>query len=511
MDEWMWLIAGVLVLLGIIALVVALPVWLIVRRVRSHSGVPVPPVAHVDIIEEKTVTEDSSPAVQPVVHSAPAPVAAPRSIWSEHDVLVRFVLVAVIGLFMLVPLSLIDGQAQDRGDLRASVTRDIAATWGQAQELGGPTLVIPVTVRTKSKDDGVVEVADTLVLLPKVLQIGATINTEIRTRGIYESVVYTAPLQVKGTFDLKPVAGFLKDRGWITPHYDQAYFSFGLSQTSSLRDVEPLMFDGQSIAFAPGARNRALFEQGFHAPVAEKLSPSAIYPFEMTVTVKGSEGLRFLPLGEQTSVQVSSAWPHPSFQGNALPDEHQISESGFSAHWTIPNLTRNYQQIALSSEWNARINEFTFGVDLFEPVKLYGEILRATKYGILFIALTFALFLANELHSTNRRLHPVQYGMVGVAMSLFYLLLLALAEHMPFLWAYILASLVAVAMNGVYVGFALRAWPRGIRLGIGLALLHALLFTVLRMEDYSLLMGTVLLLITVGMLMHATRRLGNNG
>jgi inner membrane protein len=232
------------------------------------------------------------------------------------------------------------------------------------------------------------------------------------------------------------------------------------------------------------------------------------------LTIRGSGGIFFTPVGENTAITVKSAWPAPSFRGSLLPVEREITEQGFSARWAISNLTRTYPQTGdlddpeyMRQDSGASfITRFTTGVDLHEPVTLYRMVRRSVDYGILFIAVTFTALFAFEMVS-RQRLHMVQYAMVGLSMSLFYLVLLSLAEHVGFGPAFAAAGAVTVAMNGAYVGAVLQSGNRGLHMAGLLAALYAVLFSLLRMEDFALLMGTGLVLIMMGALMHVTRRL----
>ena len=230
--------------------------------------------------------------------------------------------------------------------------------------------------------------------------------------------------------------------------------------------------------------------------------------FRLRMSVNGSDGLFFAPLGEVTVAKIKSTWPHPSFQGAILPKESNITSEGFTARWQIPNLARNYPQAWQQNQQQNLIN-FTTGVKLFEPVSLYSTISRATKYGILFIALTFVTFLIFEL-TVKTRPHFIQYALIGLALSLFYLILLSLAEHVKFLEAYISASLVTISLITLYSAAVLKSFSRGIIIFLLLASLYAVLYILLHMEDYALLAGSGLLLIVLSVLMFVTRNIQND-
>jgi len=260
------------------------------------------------------------------------------------------------------------------------------------------------------------------------------------------------------------------------------------------------------MAFAPGTRLSELLGSGFHVPLAGFDAERAEVPFELDLSFHGSRGLRFAPFGETTEVHMTSTWPHPSFQGSTLPSSYETNEDGFKAEWSIPHLTRNYPQQFVLGESSVNLNEFVAGVDLFEPVFLYSKVTRAVKYGLLFVLLTYLVFLVFELVA-GIRLHVIQYGLIGLAMSLFYLTLLSLAEHVAFGWAYVAATVVNVGMISLYAGATTKSRARaGIVFG-ALSALYALLFALLHMESYALLLGTLLLTAVVAVLMYLTKDL----
>lgn len=192
-----------------------------------------------------------------------------------------------------------------------------------------------------------------------------------------------------------------------------------------------------------------------------------------------------------------------------LPTSHEITAEGFTSTWAIPHLARNYPQSWVSANAQYNLTEFTAGVDLFEPVFLYSKVTRAAKYGILFVGLTFLTFLIFEL-TTQIRLHYVQYGLIGVALIIFYLVLLSIAEHTAFLTAYIVAAVINIGLITLYTGAALKSWSKAGVIFVLLSALYAVLYSLLQLEDYALLMGTMLLLSVLMVLMYVTRNLRVN-
>lgn len=228
------------------------------------------------------------------------------------------------------------------------------------------------------------------------------------------------------------------------------------------------------------------------------------------MNVAGSGSFNFAPFGEKTRVSMTSTWPHPSFQGDSLPDQHSITNEGFSADWDIPHLARNYPQAWMDDSEEVNVSEFIAGVSMFEPVSLYSQVTRAVKYGILFIGLTFLTLLIVEL-AINKRMHIVQYGLIGISLCLFFLVLLSLSEHIAFAKAYIAAAALTITMICVYTAAVLSSVARGAGVGVLLVSLYAVLYSLLKLEDYALLVGTALLVVVVMVLMIVTRGIRQAG
>lgn len=429
----------------------------------------------------------------------------------------RFGLVGGIALTMLIPLALVGGLVEERAEVRAEAVDGIVGPWGRSQVVAGPVLVVPVMreeVSSSSVDiDGIAterqtrrQVEDALVILPRSLTAEATLEHEERERGIHKAVVYGAPVRLEASFDLTDARRFVAERSGLSVGWERASLAVGLSDLRSLRRVETVSWNGREVSFSPGAGADTVLGRGFHAPAPlnAETGPQSV---SIAFRVNGSARFSVVPVGETSRIRLASSWPHPSFFGAGLPETREVGPDGFSAVWSIPSLARDFPQVGLASQWKAPVTTFSVGASLFEPVSLYSVIERAVKYGVLFVALTFALFLALEFQARGRRLHPVQYVLVGLSMATFYLSLLALAEHISFVAAYAVAGAVSAAMIGLYVGGILRALWRGLAVGAGQGVLYAVLFVILQLEDYALLVGAGLVLVVLGLLMAATQRL----
>lgn len=439
------------------------------------------------------------------------------------SITLRMILVAVLGLVMLIPLAMVDEIVDERHGLYKSVLDDIAGSWGEQQTLSAPLLVVPYVERIVTKENvrdkaGNVQTisrtrrhTDAAVALPHTLDIQVALSEEFRRRGIYQSLVYNADIMLRGTFRPPAVA----DLSELIERIDwqKAYLVFGLSDTRAIHEVATLKWNDTEWPLSPGTRQTQLLQAGFHALLGDALAggdalteSQQVHRFELRFSVHGSESFLFAPLGQTTKVHLKSTWPHPSFIGKVLPGQYEVRSDGFDADWEIPHLARHYPQLWSLDGSTYDVTGFTTGVRLFEPVFLYSLVTRAVKYGLLFIALTFMIFLIFEV-TVQARLHVVQYGLIGLALTLFYLTLLSLAEHIAFLNAYLSASAIIILMITCYTAAALRSAKRAAIIFVLLVGLYMLLYSLLQLEDYALLMGTGLLLAVVIVLMYVTRHM----
>ena len=244
---------------------------------------------------------------------------------------------------------------------------------------------------------------------------------------------------------------------------------------------------------------------GIHAVVGIDANAETV-DFSLPLALNGSRGAFFTPFGRNTVVELESNYPHPSFQGNWLPNDRSVSNEGFEARWSIPFLGRSFPQAWTSEDdMEAEIGNSRFGVEFLNPVDHYRMAERSVKYASLFILLTFATLWLFEVRA-GVRVHPIQFLMLGGALCLFYLLLLSLSEHMAFVLAYVLASVSVVGMVAAYGVVVLKGVSRALAVGLGVAVLYGYLFVLLVNEDYALLMGSIGLFLILALIMYATRR-----
>lgn len=449
----------------------------------------------------------------------PPPIPTYRLRTLPQSLSFRAVAIILLGLLMLIPLFMAEKVVKERGASYQNTLHNIADTWGKKQMLAGPVLVVPyvehiTNVDTVTDANGENRVVSkdiyndrTAILLPENLEIRTNLKEEHRQRGIYDALVYTANISLTGKFNHAQV--LQSSEGDRRILWNKAFIAIGLDDTRAIDTASSFFWNDGRIGLQPGTRLSKLLPTGFHVPLSVNADSNPSNEFKLTLSLRGSDGLFFAPLGENTKIVMTSAWTHPSFQGDLLPDKHDVGEEGFHAEWDIPHLVRSYPQYWVMEDQQEAaydLRSVTAGVSLYEPSSLYAQINRAVKYGALFIGLTFVVFLAFEI-SLKRRLHVLQYSIVGVALSLFYLILLALAEHIGFMYAYIAAAATTVIGITTYIGVILRSARRTVLLFLLLASLYGLLYLLLQMENYALLVGVGLLLLATVIMMFVTRHL----
>ncbi|HEY6940406.1 cell envelope integrity protein CreD [Dokdonella sp.] len=411
--------------------------------------------------------------------------------------------VAALALSMLIPLAQVNDLIGERAGRAQEAARQIAVRWGAPQVVGGPVLTVPVRCGIE-REGKPVTLERTDFVLPDRLALAATLAPELRSYGIYESVVYTATIKAEGRF----VAGDFAHLGGdgCSVQWRRAELRVPLADVHGIRRAGALRLGADTLEFGPdsaGLGSLAAIAAEF--PLDPTLAAQPL-PFAFELSVAGSERFAALPLARQTDVHVDGAWADPGFDGAFVPAERHIDANGFRADWQVLDLNRPMPQ-HWSSLDAATVDPAAsaFGVNLVRPANAYQQNVRAGKYGLLFIALTFVAFFLFEV-LRGLRVHPVQYLLVGAALCTFYLVLLALSEHVGFGIAYAVAAGATALIVGAYAVAILAQRTAGIALGGLLALVYALLYGLVRSEDYALLMGSLAMLATVVALMALTRR-----
>ncbi len=431
-----------------------------------------------------------------------------RSSSLRNSQMLRLVIIGVLVLVLQIPVLMISGLVRERQQSSREAVEEVSGKWGRQQTITGPALIVPYLHTFAPPASGRETPPRSewrqAVILPETLGIDAALHAERRRRGIFSVPVYDLQLELKGTFDRPDVSALGIDEGAVA--WERSLLVVGISDARAIQTEAVLLWNAQPEAFLPGTADLAEIPAGIHAP-APLAEGTESFSFSFPLALNGSTGAYFMPFGKSTAVDLTSNFADPSFQGNWLPVAHEVTSEGFEARWAIPFLGRNYPQAWLSSaEKQMSIGESRFGVDLVSTVDHYRMALRSIKYAGLFILLTFAtVWLIEVLAGLD--VHPIQYLLLGAALCVFYLLELSLSEHLGFPVAYVLASLLIVAMVSFHAYAMLRERRRAAVVGVGVALLYAFLYLLLLNEDYALLIGSIGLFAFLAAIMVATRNM----
>lgn len=422
----------------------------------------------------------------------------------------------------LIPLSLVEGIISERSYLYSSVSKRMTQEWSGYQHISGPVLTVPyeytiyVTDKTENKESGEIKYTKRAVtrkkdlhILPEALDIKSSLQTSELKRGIYTVPIYESQHAVSGSFLWPDLSGLTHVPEKIL--WEKAIVTFMISSTKGITGTTELLWGGKPMNLSAGT-GLDIAQNGIHARL--KLNNSVTKSptdFSLKFNLRGSKGLNFAPTGRNSKIALNADWPHPSFKGQLLPTSRNVQDTQFEAGWDVAHLSRSYSQLAAHDSLSKKpffdaIYQFNFGADLFQTVDLYTLLNRTVKYGVLFIALTFFTLFIVEF-SSGVRFHWLQHLMIGGALSMFYLCVLALSEHINFMYAYLAGVFIIALMVGLYTRALIGKGLYGLSVAGVMLSLYAVLYSILQMEDFALLIGTSLLLVFLGIGMFMTRKL----
>ncbi|MXX96643.1 MAG: cell envelope integrity protein CreD [Rhodothermaceae bacterium] len=417
----------------------------------------------------------------------------------------RLVAIALITLILMIPVAIVGQLILDRSERREETLANTGSEWSEKQTLLGPVMVVPYSSSeyvsgTSGESPVTVRYA---FFLPDSLTITGTVEPEIRYRGIYQAVLYSADLTISGSF---PEADFSR---WSINEDDirwqEAFIALGITDMRGIKDEILVNWSDTSLTFVSGMQEASILAPaGVSTPVTAN-EPSE---FSFSLGLNGNDELMFIPVGKTTRIDLSSSWPSPSFRGAFLPDERTITEDGFSASWQVLDLNRAFGQSWRGESEDSLLDSSAFGVSLYPPIDQYRKTQRSTRYGFLLIGLTLLAFFLTELR-IGLRAHPFQYILVGLDLVLFFLMLLALGEHMAFDLAYILSSIATIGLAALYARAIYRSLGVGLLTAGILAILYTFIFLLLQLQDYALLAGSIGLFLLLAITMYLTRNFSN--
>ncbi|MEO7786624.1 MAG: cell envelope integrity protein CreD [Sphingomicrobium sp.] len=439
----------------------------------------------------------------------------------------KFLRALLVGFLLAIPIFSVWLLVYDRQSQSETARASIAAGWGGPQVIASPELSIPFkqTVNTSEQVNGAsVSRAQTidrrLILAPSGVDAATNLMPERRSRSIYDVVIYRAETKGRALFQLPADLSKLGVQPG-TLQLDRAELRFGISDARGLSGNPDIRVGGAKLALGPGG-GTSLVGTGFYAPIDLTRTTPARLSVDFSFVLRGNGSLAFAPRSGDTSWHVRSPWTNPSFGGDFLPDQRKVGETGFDATYRIGNLALGRsllfvegtdqstapERASPSRYAAAAINSGpqAASIQLVEPVDLYSQVNRATKYGFLFVGFTFLAYLLFDVIG-GVRVATIEYLLAGAGLVLFFVLLLAFAEVIGFTPAYLLAAAAITGLNTAYSAAVLKSWRRAAVIGAILAALYAVLYVLLSLEAYSLLIGALLLFAALAGTMYVTRRL----
>ncbi|MEO6135527.1 MAG: cell envelope integrity protein CreD [Ginsengibacter sp.] len=419
----------------------------------------------------------------------------------SNRIMIKACITGSLILAMLIPTIFISNLVKERKDRQAEVVTEVSNKWAQPQVLTGPYIFLPYKIIHIDKDKKITEETDHLIILPDVLDVNGQVTTELRLRSIYKVLLYRAALKNSGSFQFTTPKEI--DQNLI--QWQDAKICYGLSDFKGIEERLVINMDGKDIELSPGLPSSEISEKGLSAslPLSAIDNNRKIY-FAMNLKIKGSEQLHFVPLAGDSRYTLKSGWASPSFDGNNLPSIRTVNKNGFDATWSFNKANLPFGTIL--NDFKYDLNSIAFGVTMVQPADAYAKTDRSIKYAILFIGLTFSLFFIIELLQ-KKSVHPVQYILIGLALIIFYTLLLSISEFITFDKSYLVAASATILLITFYAYGHFRSAKTASVFGLVLSLLYGFTFVLIQMEDTALLLGSIGLFIILALAMYASRKI----
>ncbi len=444
--------------------------------------------------------------------------------WIKTSITARMLMVGLLIIILMIPLSYIKGLIQERMLRQQEVISEINQKWGEEVMIYGPILKIPYKTYsekiitnpiTKKSQKETIEKIKYAYLFPEKLDIESTINPEEKERGIYKTAVYNSKIQINGSFtkpDFNEID--IKDKDIL---WDKIRL---IIQTSNLKGANSLFevnFNKNSYSltskkFKDSYNN---VEYNSYRVTLNELESKSLQEqdvpkeketlFTMSLRMKGSKQIQFIPIGKETNANIKSNWKTANFIGEYLPNNSdKITENGFDAKWKVLDINRPFSQQFYDGIPN--LKKFAFGVNFMIPVDEYQKSERSAKYGFLVIGLTFLIFFLIQTMS-KIQIHPFQYLMIGIALTMFYTLLISISEHSSYFKAYLVAGISVITLITLYSKSILKTMKFSLFIGLSLTILYAFIFVIIQLENYALLVGSIGLFAILAAVMYASRKI----
>lgn len=444
--------------------------------------------------------------------------------WVKNSISARMIMIGILILILLIPLSYIEALINERADRQESVVKEINTKWGTEVLLYGPILKIPYKTfsekiltnsETKKVTTETIEHINYAYFFPNELSISSEINPEVKKRGIYKTSVYKSTMNVNGTFTKPNFTSIeIKDKDVL---WDKATIIIKTSNLKGINNQVELIVNNNSYNFVPKYEDQ---EKNFYQSELQlhKLETNYLkkefdtsitnHNFSINIAVSGSKQFTIIPIGKETNLNVQSNWKTANFIGSFLPqNSNKISEEGFNANWKVLHINRPFSQEYFKSLPN--LKAYAFGVNFMIPVDEYQKSQRSAKYGFLVIALTFLFFFLIQSIS-KIPIHPFQYLMIGVALTMFYTLLISISEHSNFLNAYLISGSSVILLIVLYSKSILKTLKFPLFIGLSLTALYTFIYVIIQLENYALLVGSIGLFLILSIVMYTSRKIDWN-
>lgn len=433
--------------------------------------------------------------------------------WFGESIVVKLALIGFLTLLLLIPSEWIQSLIKERQNRQDEVITEISDKWSGTQLVEGPIMVIPYKAVVSQKDiNGKMSFTESLTniyILPEMLNIVSKVNPEVLHRGIFDAVVYNTKISVTGQFS----ALELKKSG-INPamiQWDKAKVAIGLSDLKGLKNNPAIKLGDATYNVEPDFTSLKLFSNNLIVLTDLSAGKNTALNFSFDLDFRGSSELNFQHLGKNTTVKIEGKWNNPSFTGRNLPEQRAVSENGFSATWKMPYFTRLFPQQweDVNTKLNTEKNGGAFGVKFILPVDQYQKTMRSAKYSILIILLTFiSLFFTEMLN--KKKVHLLQYVLIGAAMTIYYTLLLSFTERVGFNFAYLIASIATVTLISIFITMLLNNKKPAIIFGTILTIFYGFVYVIIQLQDLALLFGSIGLFIIISVLMYLSAKMDWN-
>lgn len=418
----------------------------------------------------------------------------------KHSVSLKLFVITVLMLLLLIPSEMIKSIIHERQNLQKQTISEVSGKWADPQTICGPILSIPMEFETIKEGETEIK-THYFHILPDELYMNGEIFPRPLERSIYEVLVYESKQNWTGEFQIQPKV-FSTDVSTIK--WEEAFLTIGVSDLRGIQNALSIQIADESTTIIPGSRISRIIPEGVTIPI--QINPEELtIPFQFELELNGNESLNFIPLGKKTEIDITSNWKAPSFIGNFLPTYRDVQTSGFQAKWSVLEFNRNFPQYWLGNAYSQEIRQSSFGVSLDAGVGQYQKSYRSVKYAAMTIGLTFLVFFLIEMMQSIR-IHPFQYILVGLALCLFYLLLVSLSEHMEFNIAYGISAISIILLTAFYTISMFKKGKLISLFTLTLSSLYTFLFITLQLSDFALLSGTIGLTLVLALTMYFTRK-----